>query len=431
MSVRKTKSVGSGLGVHGGCWGTAPHKDHPHLFWAQVSAALLILGPLAATIWTPWRQGCGIGGSCSVGVQLSMATAVPLSIVNHLGHAVARRWIPLLQKLDRTTISLGCVIGAWALSQDLFFTVGSALLASTVIILMWFGSPRYRDSEVLASSLVAVCILYGLLPMLFYRESLDHCVWPAGGAILAGFALFQFDPLGVWTDSVWHLVLIPYAHFCSLSAVRMDQCIGASGEASGLGAEPSASPRGEPGDGPGDPGACGVVRGSSAANRPERESIRRTSDLHRGRHTRHGTAEKLAAGLGVGRLVQEPPARHRRGDARRRSLHRGDAGAVADEIAAKNTHPSIGVFAQQRLFSAPFRGPVQGHIEERLTSELRPLHLEVVNESHGKKSDESHFHVLIVSEAFEGLKPLARHRLVNGLFTREAKAAGSVGSCWS
>ncbi|CAE7944843.1 unnamed protein product [Symbiodinium sp. KB8] len=79
----------------------------------------------------------------------------------------------------------------------------------------------------------------------------------------------------------------------------------------------------------------------------------------------------------------------------------------------------MGVFAQQRLFSAPFRGPVQGHIEERLTSELRPLHLEVVNESHGKKSDESHFHVLIVSEAFEGLKPLARHRLVNGLFTRE------------
>lgn len=79
----------------------------------------------------------------------------------------------------------------------------------------------------------------------------------------------------------------------------------------------------------------------------------------------------------------------------------------------------MGVFAQQRLFSAPFRGPVQGHIEERLTSELRPLHLEVVNESHGKKRDESHFHVLIVSEAFEGLKPLARHRLVNGLFTRE------------
>ncbi|CAL1142716.1 unnamed protein product [Cladocopium goreaui] len=66
-----------------------------------------------------------------------------------------------------------------------------------------------------------------------------------------------------------------------------------------------------------------------------------------------------------------------------------------------------------------FYGPVQKHIEERLQSELQPLHLEVKNESHGRKSDESHFHVLVVSKAFDGLKPLQRHRLVNGLFTAE------------
>ncbi|CAE8631355.1 unnamed protein product [Polarella glacialis] len=70
--------------------------------------------------------------------------------------------------------------------------------------------------------------------------------------------------------------------------------------------------------------------------------------------------------------------------------------------------------------SASFRGPVQDHIEERLLkSVLAPLHLEVANESHGRASDESHFHVFVVSEAFEGLRPIARHRLVSQLFVGE------------
>mmetsp|Transcript_22017 Transcript_22017/g.49657 ORF Transcript_22017/g.49657 Transcript_22017/m.49657 type:complete len:234 (+) Transcript_22017:71-772(+) len=222
MSVRRSKSVGHGLGVHGGCWGTAPYRDHPYLAPAQASAAFLILFPLAATFWAPRQLGCS-GGTCTAGVQLSMAIVVPFSLVNHMGHALARQWIPVLQKLDRTTISLGCVIGAWSLSQDVLFTLGSALLASLVIVLMWFGSPRFRESEILASGMVAVCILYGLLPMVFYRETLDPCLWPAVAAILVGFALFQCDPLGVWTDSVWHLVLGPYAYFCVLSAFRLDQ----------------------------------------------------------------------------------------------------------------------------------------------------------------------------------------------------------------
>ncbi|CAK0804756.1 unnamed protein product, partial [Prorocentrum cordatum] len=60
---------------------------------------------------------------------------------------------------------------------------------------------------------------------------------------------------------------------------------------------------------------------------------------------------------------------------------------------------------------AQYRGPVQA---------LKPLHLEVANESHGRAQDESHFHVLVVAEAFEGIRPLQRHRLVNQLFTDEA-----------
>eukprot|EP00812_Abedinium_dasypus_P013885 NODE_7393_length_443_cov_160.605670.p4 GENE.NODE_7393_length_443_cov_160.605670~~NODE_7393_length_443_cov_160.605670.p4 ORF type:complete len:90 (+),score=33.38 NODE_7393_length_443_cov_160.605670:3-272(+) len=37
------------------------------------------------------------------------------------------------------------------------------------------------------------------------------------------------------------------------------------------------------------------------------------------------------------------------------------------------------------------------------------------NESHGQITDESHFHVHVVCEAFEGLSRIARHRLVNKL----------------
>ena len=60
-----------------------------------------------------------------------------------------------------------------------------------------------------------------------------------------------------------------------------------------------------------------------------------------------------------------------------------------------------------------FNGPRQRSIEERLTSVFQPTHLEVLNESHGRKQDESHFKVVVVSKAFESLRTLARHRLVN------------------
>ena len=39
--------------------------------------------------------------------------------------------------------------------------------------------------------------------------------------------------------------------------------------------------------------------------------------------------------------------------------------------------------------------------------------MQVANESHGRQEDESHFHVLIVDEAFDGVKLIQRHRLVS------------------
>ena len=66
-----------------------------------------------------------------------------------------------------------------------------------------------------------------------------------------------------------------------------------------------------------------------------------------------------------------------------------------------------------------FYGPVQKIVEDKLHSAFSPIHLEVTNESHGKIENESHFHVFVVAEVFRGKKLLAKHRMVNGVFTTD------------
>jgi BolA protein len=65
-------------------------------------------------------------------------------------------------------------------------------------------------------------------------------------------------------------------------------------------------------------------------------------------------------------------------------------------------------------------------MREKLIVALRPTRLDLVNESHlhaGHRSSpgtgESHFRILIVSEAFAGKSRLERHRLVNELLSSE------------
>ena len=66
------------------------------------------------------------------------------------------------------------------------------------------------------------------------------------------------------------------------------------------------------------------------------------------------------------------------------------------------------------------KGPVHSEIEKRLTAELAPVSLNVINDSashHGHAGDdgsgESHFTVEIESAAFEGQSRLERQRMVN------------------
>jgi BolA protein len=69
----------------------------------------------------------------------------------------------------------------------------------------------------------------------------------------------------------------------------------------------------------------------------------------------------------------------------------------------------------------------QTRIESKLLHELDPRHLEVVNES-GRHNvpvgSETHFKVVVASRRFEGMRRLARHRLVNRILGEEL--AGGV-----
>ena len=73
-----------------------------------------------------------------------------------------------------------------------------------------------------------------------------------------------------------------------------------------------------------------------------------------------------------------------------------------------------------RRLASTFSGPRQRGIEQRLTEVFAPTHLEVLNESHGRKEDESHFKVVVVSEVFEDYKALiSRHRAVSKVLLDE------------
>ncbi len=67
---------------------------------------------------------------------------------------------------------------------------------------------------------------------------------------------------------------------------------------------------------------------------------------------------------------------------------------------------------------------VQERIQEKLTSALAPSHLDVENESRMHSvapGSETHFKVVVVSDAFEGLGLVDRHRRVHAILADELK----------
>lgn len=63
-------------------------------------------------------------------------------------------------------------------------------------------------------------------------------------------------------------------------------------------------------------------------------------------------------------------------------------------------------------------------LRDKLLHQLQPSHLEVINESANHNvppGSESHFKVVVVSEAFAGKSLIARHRLINEILADELK----------
>ena len=70
---------------------------------------------------------------------------------------------------------------------------------------------------------------------------------------------------------------------------------------------------------------------------------------------------------------------------------------------------------------------IQTSIEGKIADSLKPIHLEVINESDNHNvppGSESHFKVTVVSDQFNGKMLIARHRIINQLLAEEL--AGGV-----
>lgn len=68
-------------------------------------------------------------------------------------------------------------------------------------------------------------------------------------------------------------------------------------------------------------------------------------------------------------------------------------------------------------------------MREKLNAAFKPLQLEIINESelhaghrNSPGTGESHFRILIVSEAFAGRSRVDRHRMVNAVVDAELKS---------
>lgn len=85
--------------------------------------------------------------------------------------------------------------------------------------------------------------------------------------------------------------------------------------------------------------------------------------------------------------------------------------------------------------SATQPGPIESSIRGKLSGALSPAVLEVHNDSRlhahhaamrGNTSPETHFRLLVVSEAFAGQRLAQRHRTVYALLKEEMEVAGGI-----
>mmetsp|Transcript_5497 Transcript_5497/g.8380 ORF Transcript_5497/g.8380 Transcript_5497/m.8380 type:complete len:172 (+) Transcript_5497:141-656(+) len=86
-----------------------------------------------------------------------------------------------------------------------------------------------------------------------------------------------------------------------------------------------------------------------------------------------------------------------------------------------------GLRNNNRNMSSTSTFPIQQSIQTKLTEELNPIHLDVINESHMHnvpENSETHFKVVVVSDQFEDMKTIQRHRTVYKILGEEMSPTG-------
>ena len=78
-------------------------------------------------------------------------------------------------------------------------------------------------------------------------------------------------------------------------------------------------------------------------------------------------------------------------------------------------------------------GPIYQAIQKKITQNLNPIHLEIHDDSHkhanhaamkGLATVETHFRLVIVSDSFNGMPLIKRHRTINSLLQEELEKKG-------
>ncbi|XP_014210522.1 bolA-like protein DDB_G0274169 [Copidosoma floridanum] len=79
----------------------------------------------------------------------------------------------------------------------------------------------------------------------------------------------------------------------------------------------------------------------------------------------------------------------------------------------------------RQMAQAVFPKPVETLMRKKLEEKFNPVYMDVLNESHMHnvpKGSETHFKVVVVSDKFENLPLIKRHRLVNELLSDELRS---------
>ncbi|PMD33711.1 bola-like protein [Hyaloscypha variabilis F] len=96
---------------------------------------------------------------------------------------------------------------------------------------------------------------------------------------------------------------------------------------------------------------------------------------------------------------------------------------------------SVLSFTRRPLSTMASQTPMEDTMRTKITEALRPSTLEIHNDSHlhshhkamaGSTSQETHFRVVITSEAFKSKMQPARHRMVYALLKEEMAREGGI-----